>query len=67
MDGVGSVLARNHVSMGGMSDVCDVLACVVWAGWVMCLCGWHASVIGMSGVVTWMACDDDDDDDYYYY
>ena len=39
-----------RVSVGGG------LACVAWVGWVVYLCGWHGSVDGMSGVLTWMAC-----------
>ena len=45
--------------MVGVGDVGDVLACVAWVGCVVCLCGWHASVGGMSDMVTWMTC-------YYY-
>ena len=31
--------------MVGVDDMGDVLVCVAWVGWVVCLYGWHASML----------------------
>ena len=45
------------VDMGDVlaSSVSGGLACVAWVEWVVCLCRWHPSVAGMSGVLIWRA------------